>query len=67
MIILKGYDGDKEIWAVKRKYGFEEVIIEINPLDEVKKEYERQFAIFNHHRKQERRNRWKALLLRRKI
>lgn len=67
MIILKGYDKEREVWAVCRQYGFEKVIIEIQPLDEVKKEYDRQLKIFNHNRKQERRNRWKALFKGQKI
>ncbi len=67
MIILKGYDKNKEVWAVQRTYGFEIVIIQIEPIDEVKKEYERQKRIFNNHRKQERSNRWKALFKGRKI
>ena len=50
--ILKGYCGDREIYALCKQYGSgetaENFICEIEATEEVKKEYERQKDVFNH-------------------
>ena len=45
MVVLKGYDGDREIWAVAKTYGSgetaENFICLVDPHIEIKKDYER--------------------------
>lgn len=54
-IILKGYEGNREVWAISKKYGEGETatnfICEIMPDALIKKEYERQKNVYNNTRK----------------
>lgn len=60
IIVLKGYDVGKEVFAVQKSYGMEKVIFQVQPLAEVKKEYDRQAKIFNKFRAAKRKNYWNA-------
>ena len=60
MIVLKGYDKGREVWAIQKTYGSEKVIFEVQPLQGVKTRYDRQKKIFNKFRKAQRRGYWNA-------
>lgn len=58
MIVLRGYDKGREVWAVQKTYGSEKVIFEVQPIQGVKTRYDRQKKIFNKFRKTKRRCCW---------
>lgn len=57
MVVLKGYDGDSEIWAIAKQYGSgetaEKFICLVDPNSQIKKEYERaKYDFCNNKRKE---------------
>lgn len=58
MIVLKGYDKGREVWAIQKTYGSEKVIFEVQPIKGVKTRYDRQKKIFNKFGKKKRRDCW---------
>ena len=49
MVVLKGYDGEREVWAVAKTYGSgetaESFICLVDPNVEIRKEYKRPFRV----------------------
>lgn len=59
MVVLKGYDGEREVWAVAKTYGSgetaESFICLVDPNVEIRKEYERaKNGFYSNKRKAER-------------
>lgn len=62
--VLKGYCGDKEVYALCKQYGdgetAENFICEVEVNEEIKAEYERQKNVFDNAGKKKWFNRWNS-------
>lgn len=51
MVVLKGYDGDREVWAIAKTYGSgetaENFICLVDPNNEIKREFEKSKNAFH--------------------